>query len=281
MTADPPAAVEHLPPLRPALDVAARTDRALWCLLPLVGAHAWLERRLVWLVAGVFLAALPALRRRWRSRNRTDGGSFLALLMLIFLWMPVDADNARHLAILIFATLAIVWDRRDAANPFHPLMTACAIALLIAPAPPDFAPISASGWLAAACALGGVALLGLRAIRWQAPLGMLAGAGLTWAIGMALTGTTPADPLLLALLPPVLLIAFFVADDPPRTCMNPRARWLCGALIGASAGTAILALHAAHHDERLLLALTGAVLLGNAAAPALDRVLASPRSNRT
>lgn len=280
MTADPPAAVEHLPPLRPALDGVARTDRALWCLLPLVGAHAWSERSWIWLTTGVLIAALPWLRSHWRNRKGWDGGSYLAWLMLIILWLPASAAIARGLAMLICVILAIVWNRRDAANPFHPLMTACAIALSIAPTIPDAAPISASVWLAAACALGGGALLGLRAIRWQAPLGMLAGVGLTCAIATALTGAIAVDRVLLALLPSFFLIAFFVTDDPPRTCMIPRARLLCGMLVGALAVAATLALHAAHHDDRLLLALAGAVLFGNAAAPTLDRVFSPLRAAR-
>ncbi|MBS0462830.1 MAG: RnfABCDGE type electron transport complex subunit D [Proteobacteria bacterium] len=286
MTDGANAGAENLPPPRPALDEVARTNRMALCLLPIVGAHAWAERSVAWsvagwLVIGLLIALLPALQRRRSRYVKTNDWQLLLQLFLIVLWVPNAADSTRHYAIGAYAVLSIFWHRRDAANPFHPMMTACAIALLLAPATPAIAPIRANLLLATACALGGIALLTLRAIRWQAPLGLLGGAALAYAIAIALIGARLIDPALLALLPPFLLTAFFIADDPPRTCMQPRARLLCGALIGALATTAIVALHADHHDVRLLPALAGAVLLGNAAAPALDRWLTPPRPVRT
>ncbi|MBS0458194.1 MAG: RnfABCDGE type electron transport complex subunit D [Proteobacteria bacterium] len=281
MTEDANAGVENLPPPRPALDGVARSQRALLCLLPIVGALAWNQHRPAWMVFCALALVLALVPRSTRPRPATTALHLYLQLLLMVLWLPPAAAWTRALAIVIAVVLALAWRHRDAANPFHPMMTACAIALLIAPATAAIAPIHANLLLAAACALGGIALLGLRAIRWQAPLGLLGGAGLAYAIGTALTGATYTDPMILALLPPVLLAAFFIADDPPRTCMQPRARLLCGALIGAIAATAIVALHAAHHDDRLLPALAGAVLLGNAAAPALDRWLTPPRRART
>lgn len=279
MSAPEPSAATAQP-LRPTPDLQARADAATFALLPPLAVLACLTRSPAWSIAAG-LALIAPILRRWLDRNRnTAVWRIVPNLLLIAVWLPVDAMPARIAAMAGYLVLCALWRDRDAANPFHPAMIAIAVVLLAWPATPAAMPPDHALVLAASAALGGLFLLLRGAIRWQAPTGMLAGAAIAIMGGLLWMPALNADPMLPALLPSLVLTALFIADDPPRTCMQPRARGLLGALIGLLAMAAMLVLHATQRDAHMLPTLAGMVLLGNAAAPTFDRWFATPRKPR-
>ncbi|MBS0193682.1 MAG: RnfABCDGE type electron transport complex subunit D [Proteobacteria bacterium] len=258
-----------------------RADIALLALLPTLAVRAWQQPSPVWIGIALLALILPLLRRLLPSVSASRGLLIAPNLLLLAAWMPATAPHTLGLALLACVVLAAIWRGRDAAHPFHPAMIAAALALIVWPAPVDSVVRSDAALLpAVASALGGLLLIGRGVVRWQAPAGLLAGAALTLLVAMMLSPALDSDPLIPALLSPLVLTAFFVADDPPRTCLHARARGLLGALTGAMAMAAMLALHILHRDPQVLLALAGVMLLGNAAAPTFDRLFATPRTPR-
>lgn len=113
---------------------------------------------------------------------------------------------------------------------------------------------------ALAFALGGVALLLLRVADWRLALSYLAGFSAVAAVagdGLGVLGHLAAGGAVLA--------AFFVVTDPSSAPARPGNRLLFGALAGAL--TVAIRRWGSHPDG-----IAFAVLLANAAAPALDRV---------
>ena len=150
-------------------------------------------------------------------------------------------------------------------NLFNPAMVGVAVvALLLPQGPAPFA--SGSGMLALAYALGGVFLLGLRVIPWQTPAAVLAAslllAGPLW---MQAPETHPSPWHHLAS-DGLDFAAFFIATDPVTGCSTPRGRLVFGS------GLALITL-AMHHGGGIQPAMPFAVLMMNAAAPLLDRLL--------
>jgi electron transport complex protein RnfD len=154
---------------------------------------------------------------------------------------------------------------------FHPAMLGLVYVALAWSAPTAAASVHGKPVLvvAAAYALGGLTLIALRIVRWQAPLSLLAGLVL-FAVAGALLGGRPLDAAALALFAPAtLLVVFFVVGDAVCGGATARGRLAFGAGIAALA--ALLG-----RDGALDAALPPAVLLTNLAAPALDRWLARP-----
>jgi Na+-translocating ferredoxin:NAD+ oxidoreductase RnfD subunit len=266
---------------RAAIPVERRIAWTILALLPGAIAFGWASRE--WGTPCLVAFAFFAVRHAKRSHAGLLGGWKLLLdLLLTGFWMRFAFAPASSYAPFLLIAAYLPFVGREDDNPFQPAMLACALALAVFPtSTAALPPVAHSLWIAGAYALGGCALVAGRCMRWQAPAGMLAGVASITAPAM-LAGRLPIhDAAWVALLPTLALTAFFVVDDPPRTCMSPRGRIACGFLTGAISMAAILLLHVAHRDDRMLLALTGAVLLMNAAAPWLDREFKRPRKMRS
>ena len=274
------AARTTMPPV--AVPVVRRIAWTILALLPGAAMIGWASRD--WGTPCLVAFAFLAVRYARPSRAGATGGWKLILdLLLMGLWLRAATTPVPGSAPFLLLAAYLPFVGHEDANPFHPAMLACALALIIFPTSPTLTSHVAHPLrIAGAFALGGCALVACRCMRWQAPAGMLAGlaaiAAPTW-----LAGRLPIhDPTWVSMLPPLALTVFFVVDDPPRTSMSSHGRLACGLLAGTISMTATLVLHAVGHDERMPLALAGSVLLTNAAAPWLDRVFERPRgSGRT
>lgn len=124
-------------------------------------------------------------------------------------------------------------------------------------------------WVNAAFLAGGLALLALKVIPWQTPVGLLTGLAIP-----ALFFGHDADqtaPLLLHLTSgATMLAAFFIATDPVTSCTTTRGRLIFGFGIGLL--TYIIRAYGGYPD-----AIAFAVLLMNFAAPLID-VYTQPRT---
>ncbi len=263
--------------LRPTPDLRNRATLATLALLPAVVA-AWMGHDATAAIAATPAVVMILLDRMPAQAPVAGTVPFFQQFLVLSLWLGTDAIAARVVAALALLLLHLAWRGRDQANPFHPVMASCALALAFVPASP-IAVVHPGDVLprAAAIALGGVGLLALRCVRWQAPLGMLAGATFATAVAAWVDPSWLRSGAFLAILPAFVLTAFFVADDPPRTCMRGQGRLLVWLLAGCVAAAAMFALHATGRDARLPLALAGSVLLANAAAPAFDRLFQARR----
>ena len=129
---------------------------------------------------------------------------------------------------------------------------------------------SAWEWLNVAYLVGGSALIAARVIDWRIPLSILATVGLVAAINYdGGSSSSLGSPLFHWLSGGTMLGAFFIATDPVTSPTTARGRIYYGVLIGAT----LFAIRAAptYPDG-----IAFAVLLGNAAAPLIDRA-ATPR----
>lgn len=131
---------------------------------------------------------------------------------------------------------------------------------------PMFGTLAGAGWewIAAGWLAGGVMLLALGVIRWQIPAGMLGALFLLGALFHVYDGDVYPSPLFQLFAGAAMLGAFFIATDPVTAPATPRGRLLFGALIG----TLVFCIRTwgAYPDG-----VAFAVLLGNAAAPLIDR----------
>ena len=129
-----------------------------------------------------------------------------------------------------------------------------------------FGGLGAAGgeWINGAALAGGLYLLLRRVIRWQIPVGLLAGVAVPAAIAHGLDpgGHAPATFHLAA--GATMLGAFFIATDPVSAATTPRGRLVYGAGIGLL--TWIIRTWGGYPDG-----LAFAVLLMNLAAPLIDR----------
>ena len=252
-------------PKRPSRSLAARNAWCLAALLPAIALLCW--RAGPALPASFALALLAALAieaatlklRKQPLAPFLREGSAVTIALALLLWLPALAGW--KLVLVLFVALALARQAFGGLgrNLLHPLAVGVACAQLLAVPPPS---PQADLALALPCLLGGLLLMGLRIVRWQAPLGLLAGA----ACGLLASGgslETLAQPAW-------LLAAFFVAGDPVTTAEDPRARALAAGLAGLGAGLAGAIAPAL---------LPFALLAMNAATPALDAWL-PPRRMR-
>lgn len=126
---------------------------------------------------------------------------------------------------------------------------------------------SAWEWLNGAYLLGGAALIAARVVDWRIPLSMLG--ALTFAAAISYDGGSSSSlgsPLFHCFSGGTMLAAYFVATDPVTAPTTARGRICYGALIGAT--LFVIRTGSAYPDG-----IAFAILLGNAAAPAIDRVV--------
>ena len=122
-------------------------------------------------------------------------------------------------------------------------------------------------WLNVAYLLGGTALVATRVIDWRIPLSILASLSLVAAINYdGGSSASLGSPLFHCLSGGTILGAFFVATDPVTSPTTSRGRIYYGVLIGAS-------LFAIRTASTYPDGIAFAVLLGNAAAPLIDRAV--------
>ncbi|MEW6169856.1 MAG: RnfABCDGE type electron transport complex subunit D [Pseudomonadota bacterium] len=119
-------------------------------------------------------------------------------------------------------------------------------------------------WIALAWLAGGFYLLARRTIRWQIPLGMLAGVALVALPFWAFDGDRYASPLFHWLSGATMLGAFFIATDPVSAATTPRGRLLYGFMIGVL--VYVIRTWGGYPDG-----VAFAVLLLNICAPTIDR----------
>ncbi|MBS0576741.1 MAG: RnfABCDGE type electron transport complex subunit D [Proteobacteria bacterium] len=221
-------------------------------------------------------AALFALDVLWRRReaNPQRDRQPLLLTAIALCWLPPALPGWSHGAAASVAWLLARRCGRDGGSAFHPAMVGCALAALpFGDAPRNAVEPSLLPAIAAAFTLAGIALAIGRCIRWPVAVAVLAGGTATAATWLLLAPLPTHDHLLTAL-PGASLLVFFIATDPASGCQWPRARWAFGVGLGVLAALAMLSLH---DERRRALAMAGSVLLMNAAAPTLDRLLPLPR----
>ena len=118
----------------------------------------------------------------------------------------------------------------------------------------------------AAALVGGVWLCALRVAHWRCPVAVLGSLGLCAALGYdGGSSASLGSPLFHWFAGGTMLAAFFVATDPVTAPAAPVAQWLFGALIGIV--IYVIRAFGAWPDG-----IAFAVLFGNLAAPALDRL---------
>lgn len=123
-------------------------------------------------------------------------------------------------------------------------------------------------WLNAAYLSGGVALIAARVVDWRIPLSILAALTLVAAISYdGGSSSSLGSPLFHCFSGGTMLGTFFVATDPVTSPTTGRGRVYYGFLIGATLFAIRTA--SAYPDG-----IAFAVLLGNAAAPLIDRAVA-------
>jgi electron transport complex protein RnfD len=119
-------------------------------------------------------------------------------------------------------------------------------------------------WVSLAYLAGGIFLLQQRTIRWQIPLGVLAGVGLMALVFWSIDPDRYASPLFHWLCGATMLGAFFIATDPVSACTTPRGRLLFG--LGVGVLTYVIRTWGGYPDGFAF-----AVLLLNLCAPTIDR----------
>ena len=119
-------------------------------------------------------------------------------------------------------------------------------------------------WVAAGYCLGGLILLGRRAITWHLPLGFIAGLGLTATLFWYVAPDRFPSPLFHLSTGGAMLAAFFIITDPVTASSTPRGKLIFAASIGIIAW--FIRTFGVYPDG-----IAFAVLLMNIAVPLIDR----------
>lgn len=267
-----PAEPAAAPP-RSARSLAARQGLLLLALLPgslltlSSAGSAGLERLALALALALLIELGVRALRRGRA-VRLDGAlPALPTALLVALLLPAQASLwAWPTAVGVALLLGLRAYGGYGQQLFQPAAIGIVAALWLFPAAAATAPPPEQALaLALAWAAGGLLLIALRVLAWQVPLAVLLGALLLGLLEVG-TGTAPWAHAFAPLTSSVLMVlAFFLASDPPSGCSTPRGRWVFGLGVGLLATGLPL-------DNGLLAALSG-LLLMNAMAPLLDHAL--------
>lgn len=121
-----------------------------------------------------------------------------------------------------------------------------------------------AGWVNAAFLAGGLALLGLGVIRWQIPVGVLAGLVLTSTMLHLGDGERHASAVFHLFSGATMIGAFFIATDPVSSPVSAHGRLVFGLCVGVL--LLLIRRYGMYPDG-----VAFAVLIANAAAPLIDR----------
>lgn len=272
---NPPSVVGSLPLPTPAVPASARAKWMLLALLPGVAVTTWVFGTgfAIW-IAGVLsiLSLADIVAERLAGPTAAWNPTPLLMAALALCWLPASCPRWMLAAAGGLAwACARIFGRHQGGSAFHPAMIGCALPLVFHAGQPVIAASDASSlWIAMAYAAAGITLAIGRCVRWQVALATWLGGAAASSFLQALGWRPPAQGALDAILPTLQVAIFFIATDPSSGCQSPRARWAFGAGIGVLAKLALLGLH---DGSRVFLGMAGAVLLMNAAAPWLDRML--------
>ncbi len=125
-------------------------------------------------------------------------------------------------------------------------------------------------WISVGFLVGGIYLLARRIIRWHAPVGVLAGLGVSALILHWVAPDNTATASFHLLSGATMLTAFFIATDPVSGATSPRGRLLFGLGVGL---LALLIRTWGKYPDGFAFA----ILLMNLGAPLIDRITA-PRT---
>lgn len=285
------------------------------CMLPGISVAAWLTgpALLLNVVLATVLAisteavCLKAQGKAWNSPRMVDGSSLVTALILAVAMPP-----AVPLGVLALATISAIALGKYAYgglgnNVFNPAMVGYVVALLSFPLALSSWPDQIDGlsgataltafkyrggatvdeiwlagngfgslggihseWINATFLIGGLALMALRLAAWRVTAGMLTSLGVLALAGYDNGGSTSlGSPLYHFFTGGTMLAAFFVVTDPVTHPSSQRGQWLFGLLVGTL--TFCIRAFGSNPDG-----IAYAVLLGNAAAPYLDRRLLAP-----
>lgn len=201
------------------------------------------------LVGRVFLqAAFPAAMTTWRVPLAPDRFGELAPGVLAWPFMRADTDA------LTGATPLGQWKFAGIDTPLHELAF-------------GFTGGSLGETSAALLLLGGLYLVAVRAANWRVPVALLlAVAAATLVLGLFGEPQRHADVPFALLSGGLMLGAWFMATDPVGSPVSAAGAWLYGALIGVL----VVAIRTwSGQPEGVMYA----ILLGNALAPLIDRLV--------
>lgn len=234
-----------------------------------------------WIAAAGMLAALGLGKHAFGGLGHNPFNPAMVGYALVLLGWPLDLARwppargagevpglADALRTIFTGTADAGWDALTRATPLAVQHDLAAAGRTLAEIRADVAWTTAGapawGWIAAAFALGGIALCLLRIVDWRTPAAVLLGV-LVLALPPWLfdSGVHP-PPLQHLASGGLVLCAFFIASDPVSGAGTPRGRWLFG--IGVAA--LVLALRA---WGRFPDGIAFAILAMNALAPLIDR----------
>lgn len=258
--------------------LSSLNHKTLLALLPGLLLSLWFQGLpllltvLLAIAAGLLLETLGLLLRRQSPARELGNGSFLLSALLLALLLPAGSPwwmslPGMALALLLFKHAFGGLGQ----HPFHPVMAACLMLMLIWPA--DWQggaglEQNALIWTNLAFLAGGLALAATRVINRTVPLSLLLSLMLLAWLGQAgVDNWQSIEQQLLSA--PVILVAFFIATDSASSPQTLLGRLLYGCLIG---GLIFFAGQLSDYSQPLALA----VVLGNFAAPVLD-LLGRPR----
>ena len=162
----------------------------------------------------------------------------------------------------------VSWDAIGGATPLDDMKTQLSVArtlseILAAPLYGDF---GGKGWewVSNAVGLGGLWLLFRRIIRWQIPVGVLAGLSLPATVAFLMDPSTHPSTAFHLFSGATMLAAFFIATDPVSAATSPTGRLVYGFGIGVL--TFVIRAWGGYPDG-----VAFAVLLMNMAVPTIDR----------
>src|ERR1044072_6367530 len=161
-------------------------------------------------------------------------------------WLPPAGMDIEHAKLTIGESIRTIltgslpprltWDAVTSPTPLDGLRTNLKMGLTMAEA--QAAPICGTlggrgwEWINLATLSGGLALLGLKIIRWHIPVAMLGAIAMCSAVMYAIDPGAYAGPIFHLTSGASLLGAFFIATDPISAATSDRGRLVYGAGIG-------------------------------------------------
>lgn len=192
-------------------------------------------------------------------------------------WLPPQAglSHAQLSLVDVLTTIFtgalpshLTWDAITSPTPLNSLRTDLALGMTMseAQANPIFGMFGGHGWqwINLATLAGGIALLGLRIIRWHIPAAMLGALAACASLMYVIDPGAYAGPIFHLTSGASMLGAFFIATDPVSAATSDRGRLVYGAGIGVV--TYVIRTWGGYPEG-----VAFAVLLMNLSVPLIDR----------